>query len=93
MKPKIQTTGKKNKEIDILKTIFASFWIWGILGFLFGGAILYSLSFIQSESGIKAICFWGIISLILVREFCNALTNMTFNRYKRIGGTKHHLKK
>ena len=70
-------------EIDIWRTLLYSFWIYLIIGFLFGGAILYSIGFIKSELGIKAICFWGVISLILMNEFTKCLTQLTFFKYKK----------
>ena len=75
---------KKSKEIDWKKTLISSIWIYALLAFINVNAILFAVRAMRDSGGaIDSICFWGLISLMLVTKFVNWLVDLTFFVYKK----------
>ena len=72
----------KNKEIDWVKTIFVSLFIWGVIVCIFVGATLYAAEQMRQPAELKQILFYAALMLIIIREMHHSLITLSFKVYK-----------
>jgi hypothetical protein len=78
----VEAIMERRKPINIKKTILTSLWIYFVICFISGGALLYSAERLRDAVGIREICFWGFLAIIIVDKFCRYLAGSTFFVYK-----------